>query len=282
MLFSEKLKSFKTAHPCEFLTVEGARFRYMLCGRENGETLVLLNGGMNTLEMWMDYVDALAEDARVLLFDYPQQLKTNQELVTGMHAFFEKLGIRRPVFIGASDGGMVSQIYVQKYPGEAGGLILISTGGMDENTLKSLKRKYRLAPVMLWYMKRCNYEKLKPKLIRAGMSHIRNESSEEIAYAQDMFETIFKDYKQEKDVHISGLLADLMNQKPVTAADFKALKGRILLILPDQDFFSGKMQEDLIRLMHEPEIAYVSGGHLSTVLKAEAYIRIIREYLGHI
>ena len=282
MLFSEKLKSFKTAHPCEFLTVEGARFRYMLCGRENGETLVLLNGGMNTLEMWMDYVDALAEDARVLLFDYPQQLKTNQELVTGMHAFFEKLGIRRPVFIGASDGGMVSQIYVQKYPGEAGGLILISTGGMDENTLKSLKRKYRLAPVMLWYMKRCNYEKLKPKLIRAGMSHIRNESSEEIAYAQDMFETIFKDYKQEKDVHISGLLADLMNQKPVTAADFEALKGRILLILPDQDFFSGKMQEDLIRLMHEPEIAYVSGGHLPTVLKAEAYIRIIREYLGRI
>lgn len=282
MLFSEKLKSFKTAHPCEFLTVEGARFRYMLCGRENGETLVLLNGGMNTLEKWMDYVDALAEDARVLLFDYPQQLKTNQELVTGMHAFFEKLGIRRPVFIGASDGGMVSQIYVQKYPGEAGGLILISTGGMDENTLKSLKRKYRLAPVMLWYMKRCNYEKLKPKLIRAGMSHIRNESSEEIAYAQDMFETIFKDYKQEKDVHISGLLADLMNQKPVTAADFEALKGRILLILPDQDFFSGKMQEDLIRLMHEPEIAYVSGGHLSTVLKAEAYIRIIREYLGRI
>lgn len=282
MLFSEKLKSFKTAHPCEFLTVEGARFRYMLCGRENGETLVLLNGGMNTLEMWMDYVDALAEDARVLLFDYPQQLKTNQELVTGMHAFFEKIGVRRPVFIGASDGGMVSQIYVQKYPGEAGGLILISTGGMDENTLKSLKRKYRLAPVMLWYMKRCNYEKLKPKLIRAGMSHIRNESREEITYAQDMFETIFKDYKQEKDVHISGLLADLMNQKPVTAADFEALKGRILLILPDQDFFSGKMQEDLIRLMHEPEIAYVSGGHLSTVLKAEAYIRIIREYLGRI
>ena len=282
MLFSEKLKSFKTAHPCEFLTVEGARFRYMLCGRENGETLVLLNGGMNTLEMWMDYVDALAEDARVLLFDYPQQLKTNQELVIGMHAFFEKLGVRRPVFIGASDGGMVAQIYVQKYPGEAGGLILISTGGMDENTLKSLKRKYRLAPVMLWYMKRCNYEKLKPKLIRAGMSHIRNENSEEIAYAQDMFETIFKDYKQEKDVHISGLLADLMNQKPVTAADFEALKGRILLILPNQDFFSGKMQEDLIRLMHEPEIAYVSGGHLSTVLKAEAYIRIIREFLGRI
>ena len=100
---------------------------------------------------------------------------------------------------------------------------------MDANTLKILKQKYRFAPLMLWYMKRCNYEKLKPKLIKAGMSHIRNESAKEIAYAQDMFETIFKDYKQEKDVHISGLLADLMNQTPVTAADFAALQGKILL-----------------------------------------------------
>ncbi len=279
MLYSEKLKLFTAAHPCENITVNGARFRYILSGKENSKTLVFLNGGMNTLEMWMDYVDGLSDECRVLLFDYPQELRTNQELVTGMHAFFKELGIEKPIFVGASDGGMVAQIYVQKYPGEAGGLILISTGGMDANTLKSLKKRYFLAPLMLWYMKHCNYEKLKPTLIKAGMSHIRNESAEEIAEAQDMFETIFKDYKQEKDVHISGLLADLMNQKPVTEADFAALKGKILLILPDQDFFSGEMQQDLIRLMHNPQIAYVSGGHLSTVLKAGGYIRTIRAFL---
>ena len=103
-------------------------------------------------------------------------------------------------------------------------------------------------------MKHCNYEKLKPRLIEAGMSHIRNESAEEIACAQDMFETIFKDYKQGKDVHISGLLADLMKQTPVTEADFATLEGKILLV--------------------------VSGGHLSTVLKTEGYIRTIRSFLN--
>ena len=137
------------------------------------------------------------------------------------------------IFVGASDGGMVAQIYTQKYPKEVGGIILISTGGMDAATLKSLKKKYFLAPLMLFYMKHCNYEKLKPKLIRAGMGHISNESKEEIAYAQEMFETIFKDHTKEKDVHISGLLADLMNQTPVTESDFKELEGKILLILPD-------------------------------------------------
>ena len=279
MLYSEKLALFAAEHPCKTIEAEGAKFRYVLSGTQ-GKTLVLLNGGMNTLEMWMDYVDALSENNRVLLFDYPQELPTNQALVTGMHAFFEKVGVKEPVFIGASGGGMVAQIYIQKYPGEAGGMVLISTGGMDENTLKSLKKKYFFAPLMLWYMKHCNYEKLKPRLIKAGMGHIRNESKEEIAYAQNMFETIFKDYKREKDVHISGLLADLMNQKPVTAENFAALKGRILLILPDQDFFSGQMQQDLIRLMHQPKISYVSGGHLSTMLKAGEYIKTIQEFLA--
>ncbi len=279
MLYSEKLKAFEAAHPCAYLTVDGASFRYVLSGQDGGRMLVLLNGGMNTLEMWMDYVEPLSKVCRVLLFDYPQELRTNQALVAGMHAFFAKLDIRSPIFVGASDGGMVAQIYVQRYPGETGGLLLISTGGMDENTLKSQKRKYRLAPLMLWYMKHCNYEKLKPTLIKAGMSHIRNESAEEIAYAQDMFETIFKDYKQEKDVHISSLLADLMHQKPVTAADFAALEGKILLILSDQDFFSGKMQEDLIRLMRSPKRSYVSGGHLSTVLRVDDYVRTILDYL---
>lgn len=279
MSYSEALKAFAASHKYEDVMVDGAKFHYVLNGRKDSQTLVMLNGGMNTLEMWMNYVDAFSEDYQVLLFDYPQELRTNQELVTGMHAFFRKIGVEKPIFVGASDGGMVAQIYIQKYPGEAGGMVLVSTGGMDAETLKTLKKKYFFAPVMLWYMKHCNYEKLKPKLIKAGMSHIRNERKEEIAYAQDMFEIIFKDYTKEKDVHISGLLADLMNQTPVTAENFQQLKGKILLILPDQDFFSGQMQEDLIRLMHDPKIAYVSGGHLSTILKSEDYVRTIRDFL---
>lgn len=279
MLYSEKLKAFTAAYPPQTMTVDGAVYRYVRSGAGREKTLVQLNGGMNTLEMWMDYVAPLAQKYDVLLFDYPQELPTNQALVAGMHAFFAALGIERPIFVGASDGGMVAQIYTQKYPTEVGGLVLISTGGMDAATLKSLKRRYFFAPVLLWYLAHCNYEKLKPRLIKAGMSHIRDESAAEIAYAQDMFETIFKDYQQAKDVHISGLLADLMNQTPVTEADFRALKGRILLILSNQDFFSGQMQQDLIRLMQEPQIAYVSGGHLGTVLKADDYLRTMETFL---
>lgn len=221
MLYSEKLNQFKQDFPAKTITVDGAEFRYVLCGKDAGRTLVLLNGGMNTLEMWMDYAQELSKDERVLLFDYPQALRTNGELITGMHAFFARVGVKNPIFVGASDGGMVAQLYTQKYPREVGGLVLISTGGMDEKTIRTLKKQYRFGLLMLWYMK----------------------------------------------------------QTPVTEKDFAALSGEILLILPEQDFFSAEMQKSLTELMHEPEIVCVPGGHLGTVLQAEAYIRVIRDFL---
>ena len=47
MLYSEKLKGFAAAHPCETVAVGGVPYRYILCGRDTGRTLVFLNGGMD-------------------------------------------------------------------------------------------------------------------------------------------------------------------------------------------------------------------------------------------
>lgn len=279
MTYSEELSAFTEICPYKQMVIENAVFRYVLAGLQNMPTLVFLNGGMNVSEMWMRYVDELSKDYQVLIFDYPQELKTNQALVSGMKEFFDRLGIQNPILIGSSYGAMVAQIYTQKYPNAVSRLILISTGGMDSQTIKSLKKKYLFAPIMLWYMKHCNYEKLKPRLIRAFTDHAKDESEANKAYAKDMAETIFRDYSQEKDLHISTLLVDLLRQTPVTASTFSRLKGHILLILPDKDFFSEAMQNNLIVLMHDPRIKYVSGGHLSTVFQAAEYMQEIRTFL---
>ena len=50
--FLKDLKGFQAAHPCQSITVGGAQYRYVLAGNEGAQTLVLLNGGMNTLAMW--------------------------------------------------------------------------------------------------------------------------------------------------------------------------------------------------------------------------------------
>ena len=96
MLYSEKLKSFQAAHPCETITVCGAQCRYILSGENIGRTLVFLNGGMNTLEMWMDYVEGLSGDCRVLLFDYPQELRTIRSLLPECTPFFRSSALKIP------------------------------------------------------------------------------------------------------------------------------------------------------------------------------------------
>lgn len=53
MSYAEDLKNFQENHTYETMVVDGSHFRYVLQEKEDSKTLVLLNGGMNTLEMWM-------------------------------------------------------------------------------------------------------------------------------------------------------------------------------------------------------------------------------------
>ena len=41
-----------------------------------------------------------------------------------------------------------------------------------------------------------------------------------------------------------------------------------------------KINTTFIYVTHDPEISYVSGGHLSTVLKTDDYIGVIRGFLN--
>mgnify|MGYP001026804036 CR=1 FL=1 len=70
--------------------------------------------------------------------------------------------------------------YVRSGTGRDKTLVLLN-GGMNAATLKTLKKRYFFVPLALWYMAHCNYEKLKPRLIQSGMSHLCNESAEEAA-----------------------------------------------------------------------------------------------------
>ena len=280
MDYKEDLKSFTEKYTYSEISAGGGNWRYVLGGKGLGRTIVLLNGGTNVSEMWMNYLDDLSQKFQVLIFDYPIELKTNEELVAGMKDFFKKLNIYMPILIGASYGGYVAQIYTKKYPDSVGNLILLSTGAIDKSTIKTLKRQYFFAPALLWFMKHCNYEKMKKVTVKKCRKYTKNESAEVQAYADEMFTSIFKDYKREKDIHITGLLIDLLNQTPATAETFQGLKGKILMILPKNDFFSSKMQKSLSNLMGNPKTIVINGCHISTVLDYKMYIKEILDFLG--
>lgn len=279
--YEELLADFLKTHSYQDVRIKGAEYHYLLCGK--GETtLIFLVGGMGLSYLYMPYVLALEADYRILTFDYPYEFDNNGALADGISELLQYLNIDSGILVGSSYGGYVAQIFARKHPEQTGGLCLFSTAGLSEKTIASLKARYqKLAPVLLWVLRHVPYAWLKPAMIRACMRHAENAGPEVRAYLLDMFRFIYRDYTRKLDLHMTTLLMDLMNQAPCTAEEFAYLKGRVLLILPENDdSFTPEMQEDLIAMM--PESVVVEGidsGHISTLLEVERYVEELRRFL---
>ncbi|MCK5775326.1 MAG: alpha/beta hydrolase [Bacteroidales bacterium] len=89
-----------------------------------GDTLVLLHGFMEDMNMWQHHIDKLSENYQVLAIDLPGHGKS--ELLSNSHSMdlmadivkyildFEK--ISRTVVIGHSMGGYATLAFAEKYP----------------------------------------------------------------------------------------------------------------------------------------------------------------------
>lgn len=276
MRFKEEIESFKEAFPYQNITVHGAVFRYVLAGDPSNPAIVFLNGGMNCSEMWYKYVEELSKDYRVLIFDYPMEIKTAVETADAISELMDCLGISKAIVAGASFGGFMTQLLVKRHPDKVTGIGLFSTAALTENTIRSGRKKYLIYPIILWYMKHCNYEKMKPGIIKASMKHASNESEDDKLFLENMFEYLFLDYSREKDIHITSMMVGLMRTKPCVKEDFSFLAREVTMLLPEKDFFSPYEQKELLDTFPDAKIEYVKNGHFATVLECEKYCRAIR------
>ena len=121
--YRSEFQEYEKNFPMQEMQLKNGPFRYILAGPANAKhTLVFLNGGMNSNEMWLRYVKDLSKDYRVLSFDYPMMYGTDASLLDGMHELFGKLSVYRVVLVGASMGGIIAQLYAQRHPQDVEGL----------------------------------------------------------------------------------------------------------------------------------------------------------------
>ena len=83
-------------------------------------------------------------------------------------------------------------------------------------------------------------------------------------------------------VHMDTLLGDLRSSFGTHyKEDFDYLKGRVLIIEPDDDkTFTDDIKEALINIMTEPEVVRnIKGGHLAMMLNPDEMIGIIDEFI---
>ena len=63
--YFEKIKRLNELYCYKDIKVDGAIFHYIIAGEANLDVIVLLNGGMNSHEMWVDFIEHLSRKYKV-------------------------------------------------------------------------------------------------------------------------------------------------------------------------------------------------------------------------
>ncbi|RBP02102.1 pimeloyl-ACP methyl ester carboxylesterase [Roseiarcus fermentans] len=108
----------------------------------NGRTAVLLHGKNFCAATWEDTIRALSSAGwRVVAPDQigfckstkPERYQYSfQQLAANTHALLASLGVKNPVLVGHSTGGMIAARYALMYPGETGALVLVNPIGLED------------------------------------------------------------------------------------------------------------------------------------------------------
>ena len=277
--FADEYRHYITENPYKSINAGGYSFRYITDGDTNDKTIVFFNG-LNMQEMWIPYMKAFAKDHRVLMMEYPVEPKTNNELLDAIKALLDRLGIEKPVIIGASDGGVLAQLYLRRFPDNIGGLVMMTTATIDSVYLEGTTKELPILPALQSFIRAVPYGLLKKKLIGNVTTYFNDERPEERSYAKSFLETVASDmYYREKFIGAIGLVGDMAVQEKMRTEEFHPVDGKILLLQPEKDIFSEEDQKRLEQLIPNAEIHTMRGGHLSFIACAEEYIYLIRDFL---
>ena len=114
---------------------DGTRLAYELCGREDGEPLVLIQGLGADRRGWLMQRGALGERYRLLLVDnrgvgqsdHPPGPYDLNEMAEDVLAVMDEVGWGSAHVMGASMGGVIAQILGVLHPGRVRSLVLACT-----------------------------------------------------------------------------------------------------------------------------------------------------------
>ena len=129
----------------DYLKVRGHRLYYVTEGQ--GEPLILLHGGLGSIDDFAAQIPALAQHFRVIAFErsghgHPADAKemfTFESMVRQTSSFIEELGLKDVEVVGWSDGAIIALLLAISRPD----LVkkMISVGGLAETMAQSAETR---------------------------------------------------------------------------------------------------------------------------------------------
>ena len=106
-----------------YQTIDNIKIHYSFRETDSKETVVLLHGWGQNIEMMKPLVKGIDKDKQVLIVDLPgfgkseepKRLYTVYDYVEVLRKLFEELEITNPILVGHSFGGKISLLYASLY-----------------------------------------------------------------------------------------------------------------------------------------------------------------------
>lgn len=289
MTLKEKFAEYDREVPRRTAHLNGGDFEYRYYKNPHTEkeiTLVVLAGGSGLGESMFYMFDSLKDKYSIITFNYPMDFKNNAALADAVAELLKQTEAQNIYLMGQSYGGLIAQITARRHPDIIKGLILSGTCSLSgdinfdgmrnivdmihpEKIKKNIKKDKRLPIFILSPM----FKLMLKKVIKDKKT--ANDFAE-------IFDICKKDLSGEYFAHMDILIGNLSEEfgshKP---EDFSKFKDEVLIYFSDDDkIFCDNLKDALVRLMPNPVVKKLSGGHLAIMIDADKYVAELDEFLA--
>lgn len=262
-----------------------------ICYEIHGEGFpVILVHGFAKKEFWIGQIGELSKEFKVIIFDNrgvgksdrPDELYTMEMLRDDLKALIDFLNIKKAHLIGHSEGGMIIQHFVLKYPEMVDKLILISTnmGFPDESAVELFKNnQIAIYESRLKDPIKTFYDKMKLRFSRKFFKEMEQDPDKifhGIFSAKDLMTIDNTDPWMPQDIlnHSHALsthdTSDLLHK----------IKNKTLIITGDKDRLTPKIaSEQLHEKILNSNLIVIEGGHYFPLEKAPEINKHILDFL---
>lgn len=164
-VYGEHLEGFKYPYPLQYFNFssqqQNLKMGYMDVQpkKPNGQTVVVFHGKNFCAATWEETINFLTQNGyRVIAPDQigfctsskPDHYQYSfQQLAQNTHALLEKLGVKQPILLGHSTGGMLATRYALMYPQQTKLLAMVNPIGLED--WKAKRVPYRT--IDQWYQR---------------------------------------------------------------------------------------------------------------------------------